>query len=190
MGPTPTVGNWHFYDRSRTNAEIITDFYHDLRRSAGPDVVIQGCNTVGHLSVGIFDTSRIGDDVSGREWERTRRRGVNTLPFRLPQHGAFFCVDPDIVPITEEIPWSMTRQWLQVVASTGTTLLISAAPKAFGAEQKQAVREAFRLCTSPGPKSVPLDWMETTTPTRWSLQSKPYHWDEPQGASPFEVSAL
>jgi alpha-galactosidase len=193
MGPSPTTGHWHFHDRTRTNAEIITGFYKDLRRTAGNDTVIQGCNTIGHLSVGLFDTSRIGDDVSGREWERTRRCGVNTLPFRLPQLGAFFCVDPDIVPITEQVPWSFTRQWLHLVASTGTTLLISATQSALGVEQKAAVREAFALCTergtASGSESVPLDWMETAAPTRWSGETQPYHWDDPQGATPFEASA-
>lgn len=200
MGPNTTVGDWHFHDRTRTNAEIIAAFYSDLRRTAGNEIVIQGCNTIGHLSVGLFDTSRIGDDVSGRAWERTRRCGVNTLPFRLPQHGAFFCVDPDIVPITGQVPWSFTRQWLHLVASTGTTLLISAEQSALGTEQKAAVREAFALCTergtaqgtergaASGARSIPLDWMETTNPTRWSGETEPYHWDDPQGASPFEAS--
>ena len=57
-----------------------------------------GCNTIGHLSVGLFDASRTGDDVSGREWERTRRMGVNTLAYRLPQHKTFFQLDADCVP--------------------------------------------------------------------------------------------
>ena len=37
--------------------------------------------------------NRTGDDTSGRIWERTRRMGVNTLAFRLPQHNAFYHID-------------------------------------------------------------------------------------------------
>ena len=75
MGASPTQGNWHFNDRTLTNAEIVTALYRRLRASCGEERIILGCNTVGHLSVGIFDASRTGDDVSGKEWERTRRTG-------------------------------------------------------------------------------------------------------------------
>ena len=43
--------------------------------------------------------NRTGDDTSGRIWERTRRMGVNTLAFRLPQHNTFYHIDADCVGI-------------------------------------------------------------------------------------------
>jgi alpha-galactosidase len=184
MGASPTKGNWHFNDRTRTNAEILATFYQDLRVASGQDVVLQGCNTVGHLSVGLFDTSRIGDDVSGKEWERTRKMGVNTLAFRLPQHGEFFCVDADCIPLTREVDWSHTKRWLQLVASTRSSLIVSADPSIIGVEQKAALREAFALAVSDKAHSEPLDWMESRTPIHWSGQPA-YRWDTPEGASPF-----
>lgn len=186
MGASPTKGNWHFSDRTRTNAEILATFYRDLRAASGPDVVLQGCNTVGHLSVGLFDTSRIGDDVSGKDWERTRKMGVNTLAFRLPQHGEFFCVDADCIPLTKEVEWNCTRRWLQLVASTGSTLIVSADSSLVGGEQKAAIREAFALAVSSNAKSTPLDWMDSRTPARWSGESS-YQWDSPEGADPFSA---
>ena len=144
MGASPTRGNWHFSDRSLTNAEVVTALYRQFRSVCGEDRVILGCNTIGHLSVGLFDATRAGDDVSGTQWERTRRMGVNTLAFRLPQHRAFHAVDADCVAITPEVPWSMSRQWLRLVAESGTVLLISADPEAIGPEQRQALREAFQ----------------------------------------------
>ncbi len=89
MGDAMTADGWAFADRSRTTAEIIIDHYRSIREAAGDDVVVLGCNTIGHLSAGIFEISRVGDDTSGQEWARTRKMGVNTLAFRLPQHGAF-----------------------------------------------------------------------------------------------------
>ena len=89
MGAELTDGKWRFADQSLTNAEIILRLYRTLREGAGDGVLI-GCNTIGHLAAGLFEIQRTGDDTSGREWERTRRMGVNTLAFRLPQHGAFF----------------------------------------------------------------------------------------------------
>ena len=73
-----TTNGWHFNDRSKTNAQIILDLYLAIRNE-GRNMYLIGCNTVSHLSAGIFELNRIGDDTSGKEWERTRKMGVNTL---------------------------------------------------------------------------------------------------------------
>lgn len=188
MGASPTRPGWSFHDRTRTNAEIIAAFYHALRVACGEERVIIGCNTVGHLAVGIFDAQRTGDDVSGKLWDRTRRMGVNTLGFRLPQHRSFFTVDADCVPVTTEVPWGKTRQWLSAVAESGTTLLISPQPEAMGAEQREAIQEAFSLCAT-AHSSAPLDWLTSPTPDHWrgGAGEKRYHWLTADGASPFPV---
>jgi alpha-galactosidase len=188
MGASPTLGNWHFNDRTLTNAEIVTALYRQLRTACGDDRVILGCNTVGHLSVGFFDASRTGDDVSGKEWERTRRTGINTLAFRAPQHKTFYSLDADCVAITSDEPWSLTQQWLQVVAESGTVLLISPDPKSIGHEQKQLLREAFERCVAKS-ASEPLDWMKTRTPACWrtSAAVKNYNWIAEEGESPFPI---
>ena len=158
MGASPTRGNWHFNDRTLTNAEIVTALYRQLRAACGPDRIILGCNTVGHLSVGLFDASRTGDDVSGKEWERTRRMGVNTLAFRSPQHKIFYSIDVDCVAITPDVPWSMSRQWLQIVANSGTVLLISSDPKAIGPEQKTIASRSLCALRREAPKrTIGLD---------------------------------
>lgn len=105
MGAELTEGGWHFADRTLTNAEIILRLYRTLRAAAG-DTLLLGCNTVGHLGAGLFEIQRTGDDTSGRVWERTRRMGVNTLAFRLPQHGTFFASDPDCAAHT-----TAPRRW-------------------------------------------------------------------------------
>ena len=87
MNDEMTADGWTFADRSRTTAEIVIDHYRSIRAGAGEAVLI-GCNTIGHLSAGIFEVSRTGDDTSGMEWDRVRKMGVNTLAFRMPQHGA------------------------------------------------------------------------------------------------------
>jgi alpha-galactosidase len=193
MGASPTQGNWHFDNRTLTNAEIVALLYKRLRSSCGEDRIILGCNTVGHLSVGLFDASRTGDDVSGREWERTRRTGVNTLAFRLPQHKTFFMLDPDCIPLTPELPWSMSRQWLQAVANSGTVLLISADSRAVGKDQLDAVRAAFELYAhKPGSEPVnwPVDWIDSRTPSAWSSPSagtETYNWILEEGETPFPI---
>src|SRR6202041_1762159 len=121
---------------SQTNAELIAGLYALIREAAGNDVVIDGCNTVGHLGQGVFDMQRIGDDTSGHQWERTRRMGVNTLSFRLPQNGIFFTIDPDLVGLTGAVPWEMNRQWLDVLARSGAATIVSSAPNMRGKEQR------------------------------------------------------
>jgi len=187
MGASPTIDGWSFYDRSRTNAEIISQLYRDIRTAAGEDRIIVGCNTVGHLAAGILDAQRTGDDVSGRAWDRTRRMGVNTLAFRLPQHRIFYANDPDCVPITQNVPWSFTEQWLRAAAASGTVLLVSPEPGSVGQEQMRALRSAFALCATGKANSEPLDWMTSSTPEKWSNGAGHvrYAWTESGGVSPF-----
>jgi len=177
MGPELTDRGWHFHDRGRTTAEIVLDLYRTIRRSAGNAALI-GCNTIGHLAAGLVEAQRIGDDTSGREWSRTRKMGVNTLAFRMPQHNTFFAADPDCVPVTREIPWNLTKQWLDLVARSGTALFISADPGVVQSEQKPGLKAALAAAARVQEPGVPLDWMDTTTPERWRLDGKEvrYNW--------------
>ncbi len=187
MGASPTLAGWGFSDRTKTNAEIVNDLYGAIRGAAGEKTCVIGCNTVGHLSAGVFEANRTGDDVSGKVWERTRKMGVNTLAFRLPQNRRFFVGDADCVPVTAAIPWEKTKMWMDVVARSGTALIVSADPAVVGAEQKTALKEAFALAAQPVGTVTAEDWMETTTPGKWRLGGvkKMYGWSGVDGAWPF-----
>jgi alpha-galactosidase len=190
MGPQPTLPGWSLFDRSRTNAEVISDLYALIREEAGPNMLIDGCNTIGHLGQGIFDSQRTGDDTSGRQWERTRRMGVNTLAFRLPQHGTFFIQDADMVGLTDAVPWECNRQWLDLLARSGAATFVAAGPMAHGPEQRAALREAFAIVAAGGVGAFPTDWTETSVPQQWRGRSPhetrwSYNWKGPDGAMPF-----
>lgn len=189
MGAVITDPDWSFADRTRTNAEIVHDLYRDLREAAGR-AMLTGCNTMGHIGAGLFELQRTGDDTSGRDWNRTRKMGVNTLAFRGPQHRAFFDVDADCVGLTKQIPWNLNRQWLDLLARSGTALFVSAAPDAVGPEQERALREAFaRAAIRRTAPLQPTDWLRTTEPEAWSApgEEKTFHWFGAEGASPFPV---
>lgn len=186
MGLEMTEPGWSYADRSLTNAEILLGLYRTIRAAAGGAVVI-GCNTVGHLAAGLVEVQRAGDDTSGREWERTRRMGVNTLAFRLAQHGSFFVVDADCVPCTPQTPWAKNRQFLDLVARSGTALFVSVDPASRTAETDADLRAAVRLALDGGDPGglEPVDWLRTTAPSRWLSGSETvsYDWLEPYGAS-------
>ena len=185
-----TEGNWHFDDQSLTNAEIILRHYHTLRAAAG-DALLLGCNTIGHLGAGLFEVQRIGDDTSGHVWERTRRMGVNTLAYRLPQNGTLFTCDPDCAAHTEHTPWELDRQYLDLVARSGTALFISVDPRTIQPKQKKAFRDALQTALSGGTPGgcEPLDWLHTTAPRQWSFGKEQfeYHWEEAFGTSPLRA---
>jgi alpha-galactosidase len=190
MGPNPTAPGWTLHDRSRTNAEVIRNLYEAIRKAVGERTLILGCNTVGHLAAGVFDAQRTGDDTSGEHWERTRKMGINTLAFRLPQNGTFFAQDPDCVGITPAVPWEYNRQWLDVVARSGAVLFISLDPHATGADQTKHISEAFRIAAGGGSNACAKDWLDTTSPEHWSSPATSgeglrYHWCSLDGADPF-----
>ena len=176
MLPQVTTAGWAFADPSRTTAEIVRNLYVNIREAAG-DAEIIGCNTIGHLSAGLFELQRTGDDTSGRKWERTRKMGVNTVGFRMPQHGTFFCADPDCVGLRTEIPWQQNKQWLDLVARSGTALFVSAHPDTIGPEQRAALCEAFSRAAVPTVPAEPLDWMETTCPRHWRCGGETHIYD-------------
>ena len=182
MGASVTADGWGFADRGRTSAEVVRSLYAAIREAAGEALLI-GCNTIGHLGAGVFELQRTGDDTSGREWERTRKMGVNTLAFRLPQHGSFFAADADCAAITRGVPWAQARLWLELLAASGTPLFLSHARDALGTEQREAVRAAFALAASGKAGAEPLDWLGTTCPRRWRLADREaaYDWTSPAG---------
>lgn len=163
-----TSPGWQFNDNTKTNAEIILNLYQSIREAAG-SINLIGCNTMSHLSAGIFELNRIGDDTSGKDWGRTRKMGVNTIGFRMAQHKTFYEADADCVGLTNDVPWEKNKQWMQLLAKSSAPLFISAEPDAVGAEQKKIIEESFKQASIPQPVGEPLDWMVNQFPSKWLL---------------------
>jgi len=157
----------HFSDKTKTTAQIIKNFYQTIRDAATEDTVIIGCNTIPHLSAGLFELQRTGDDTSGLEWARTKKMGVNTLAFRMMQHNAFYQVDADCVGITKQIPWEINKRWLDILSKSGTPLFVSIGEDSYTEEVKHDIQEAFRKASDVHNPSEPLDFIENRTPTKW-----------------------
>jgi alpha-galactosidase len=186
MGAAMTRDGWAFSSGpSRTTAEVINDLYAAIRTGAA-DALVIGCNTVSHLSAGVFEICRVGDDTSGTDWARTRKMGVNTLAFRGAQHGTFYVADADCVGVTNAVPWTMNRQWLDLLSRSGTMLFVSLAPDALGVAQRRDLTAALARASSPRPLAEPIDWQRSVYPSRWRLEAREvtYDWVGADGAGP------
>jgi alpha-galactosidase len=184
MLPLMTEDGWHFYDRSRTSAEIVTDLYRAILDAAKPyGTLILGCNTIGHLGAGLMHMNRTGDDTSGLLWERAFRLGVNTLAFRMPQHRRFYDVDADCLGVTEKLPWKYNRLWGELLAKSGTSLFISVKPGVLDETETAELKEDLRLGSLQEYIAQPLDWEETTLPQNWKSGEETlfFDWYEPEG---------
>lgn len=168
---------WHFFDRTKTSAEIIQNFYRTVRQAAGENTILIGCATIPHLCAGLVHLGRTGADVNGKVWDITRRMGVNTLAFRMMQHNAFFAVDADCVGITGLFPWHFTRQWLDILAKSGTPMFVSCKPGVLSDAENEELRQAFARNALQRDTLIPLDWMENICPERWLLNGQEIAYD-------------
>jgi len=176
MTDSITQPGWGFNDKSKTTAEVINHLYRSIREAAG-DMYIIGCNTMSHLSAGVFELNRIGDDTSGKEWARTRKMGVNTVGCRMPQHNTFYAVDGDCVGLTDQVPWDKNKQWMQLLAESSAPLFISAQPDALGPEQREFVKQCFAKAAKVQPVGEPLDWLTNPLPAKWRLNDREVDFD-------------
>lgn len=189
MSPLVTDDGWHFYDDSLTSAEVVKLLYKAIldasMEASNGEALILGCNTIGHLGAGYMHINRTGDDTSGVIWERTRFMGVNTLAFRLPQHGKFYEIDADCVGIDGGISWSMNKQWADVLAQSGTPLFISVRPNILDETEKQELHEILKVASKQEHHVIPVDWEETTCPEHWQDKDHDidckYQWFEEAG---------
>ncbi len=164
------IDGWSFYDRTKTNAEIVLDLYRLIKDTAG-DMYIIGCNTVSHLCAGLVEINRTGNDTSGREWEATKKNGVNTLAFRLAQNEAFYMCDADCVGILDDnIPWEKNRQWLHLLSYSNTPLFVSCNNN-ITEEQKSDLAKAYNEFQK-SHSIKPVDIFENKTPSQWEIDGE------------------
>ena len=135
-------------------------------------------NTVSHLCAVIHAVNRVGDDTSGRHWSRTRALGINSLAFRLCQNNTFYAADADCVGILEEnIPWHLNRQWLRLLAYSGTPLFVSIQPDALTEEMRKDLAKAFEVNSVQQNSAEPLDWTYNNTPSVWNIDGQKTEFD-------------
>ncbi|MBR2024766.1 MAG: alpha-galactosidase [Clostridia bacterium] len=166
-----TESGWSFYDKSKTSAEIVKNFYKTVKDNSNGAIII-GCNCIGHLCATLHQLNRTGDDTSGFEWSRTQKMGVNTLAFRNCQNGRFFMSDADCVGITGMIPWEQNKEWLFALSRSGSPLFVSCKHGVLNESELDELRQAYEVASKQSDEFIPVDWMETTTPDTFLLNGE------------------
>ena len=168
-------------DESRTSAEVVKGLYVAMREGAGDKALVIGCNAIDHFAAGLFELQRTGDDTSGKEWERTRKMGPNTLGMRAIHDRTFYVVDGDCFgPVSADaVPAELNLRWLDLIARSGTSLFVSWKRQLTTPQYTEALERALRRAAKAQPTGEPLDWQETLRPTRWLFggDSCVYDWD-------------
>lgn len=92
-------------------------------------------------------------------------------------------MDADCVGITGSIPWSLNRQWADVVAESGTSLFVSAKPGVLTAEENEELHQIMLKASRQDHHKIPLDWEETDCPEVWGDEEEEveYNWYEEAG---------
>lgn len=170
-------GDWSFYEDFKTSAEITNEYYRQVAKDAG-GAVVNACNTFSHMSAGVFESFRIGDDTSGLDFSRTVKMGVNALAVRGAQHNAFYAADPDCVGITSNVPWEKNEEWLKLLTYSGMAVLVSVAKDCYTKQVQEAITNAFAISSAPHEVARPLDFDETLTPACWMTfeGEKKFNW--------------
>lgn len=167
------------FDKTKTNATIIKNFYKAIQKGAGEADVI-GCNAIGHLLAGIHSTYRTGNDTSGRSFEWTRRYGVNSI-MRLPLNDTFYRADPDCAAFTERVDIDLNLDYLELCALTGMTTLASVTPDILSEKQMERINKIYLLADADTERYGIKNYEKTANPNVFvsndGKKEREYNWE-------------
>jgi len=166
-----------FYDKTKTTAQIVRGLYEAIS-AASDDAAILGCNVIGHLSAGLHEAQRVGDDTSGRSFEWTRRHGIHSM-MRLPQTHTFFAVDPDCAAFTARVPKAENFDFLEASAISGCAVFASVTPGILTPDEEARMKKILRIAAGITPErfAEPLDWTRTNAPAEYRFDGAEYRYD-------------
>ena len=162
---------------SRTTAEVIDDLYRDDSRRGGRRArhrLQHRQPSVGRAFRDLPHRRRHERHASGRaraRWASTRWR------FAARSTARSTSPTPDCVGVTNAVPWALNRQWLDLLARSGTMLFVSLAPDALGDEQRRDLRAALALAASrsrSASRSTGSSVLAAPLEARWAR--RPYDW--------------
>jgi len=163
------LGDAVFHDRHKTNIEAYRDGLKLVRKSAGEDVFILGCNIAQNMrtlgaSFGLVDGMRVGRDI-GANWARILP--CVEMGSRLYfLHSRVWYNDPDCLMLRNPLTLEQTRAWGSWIAVTGQLNLVSEWLPGLPAERLDIVK---RSMPNHGLCARPIDLFENNHPKIWQL---------------------
>ena len=107
------------------------------------------------------------------QWNTTRANGVNTLAFRMCQNNTFYKIDADCVGLMEKnIDWRLNRQWLDLLARSGSPLFVSMQPSQITDAIADDLKKAFEISSRQTDVAKPMDWLYNNTPQLWEINGE------------------
>ncbi len=169
------IGEAVFHNPNKTNVEAYRDGLKLLRRAAGPDVFILGCNVSQNMrtlggSFGLLDAMRIGPD-NGTGFEALCRgpwHGTN----RYFLHGRVWHNDPDPIYVRPSVPLEHARLICSWVTLSGQLNAFSEWLPGLPDDRLDLLR---RTMPNHGLKPRPVDLFENELARLWLLTDTRHH---------------
>ena len=170
-------GAGHFYDRTKTTAQIIKNLYKTIQDNANDSLVI-GCNTMSHLAAGIHQIQRVGSDTNGHNFEFTRRYGVHSM-MRFPLNNAFYSVDCDCAACTDEVSIDLNLDFLKATAMCGGATFASVKPNILKPNEEKKLSEILSIAANVKEENHAkiLDWHTTSNPSVFEYCGEEYRFN-------------
>lgn len=79
--------------------------------------------------------------------------------------------------LEDYIDWKLNKQWMDLLARSGSPLFVSLQPKALTEEMKKDLAEAFECNSVQEDLAEPLDWQYNNSPQRWNINGQLTEYD-------------
>jgi len=174
--PEPTyrpdgLGDAVFHDPAKTNIEAYRDGLKLVRKAAGEDVYILGCNIAQNMrtlgaSVGLVDGMRVGSDTGAR-WSGILR-GAHMGSRLYFFHSRVWHNDPDCLMLRDPLTIQQAQAWAGWIGITGQLNMISEWLPGLPGDRLDAFK---RSIPNHGLASRPIDLFENDPAKVWRLRS-------------------
>ncbi len=141
----PADARFEPIDDRATNIRMFRDGLEALRRGAGEETFLLGCNCLLGPAIGIVDGMRIGDDVSAAHWDRTVTMGARSIPHMQFLNGILWWNDPDCLLFHEPLAIPRARLWNVAAALAGGARIASSKLHMLSAERLELLRAVMAM---------------------------------------------
>lgn len=165
------LGDAIFHDPAKTNIEAYRDGLKLVRKAAGRDVYILGCNIAQNMrtlgaSIGLVDGMRVGSDIGARWSGILSGATMGTRLYFL--HNRTWHNDPDCLMLREPLTLDQARCWGSWIGISGQLNIASEWLPGLPDDRLDIIK---RSMPNQGLCARPIDLFESTLAQVWHLTS-------------------